>query len=141
MAELYFRENPVAIDYTDLDDIKKHSKPLTSFDDLSEALSGLQKAFDEELKSRNDIIINAFPDIDGVVELSVFHQVKRKLFSKKLKSQRFVVCATLLSELFILKTTSFEEVKEIFQNFVEHQKAPSTFGWENVKLNIDFEQL
>ncbi len=141
MAELYFRENPVAIDYTDLDDIKKHSKPLASFDDLSEALSGLQKAFDEELKSRNDIIVNAFPDIDGVVELSVFHQVKRKLFSKKLKSQRFVMCATLLSELFILKTTSFEEVRGIFQNFVEHQKAPSTFGWGNVKLNIDFEQL
>ncbi|MDR1697375.1 MAG: hypothetical protein LBR37_00420 [Erysipelotrichaceae bacterium] len=133
--KFYYGFNAITIDYSSTSDIKKYYKPLNSFTDLSERFHQLKMAFDNKLKERAELSVVILPDISGLVELQVFHRIQYRFFSREVKHQCFIVCATKYEDngetiaLYEYKTTSFNEVKTIFSELVEDHIVPKFGKW------------
>ena len=131
----YYRFKPIGIDFSDEKEIKKHNRELTSFSCISDQLGKLQSAYDNATKERADIIINVLPEISGVNELQVFHNVRYKLFSHTVKRNCFSLCVTKFDNsdqlnLYFYDTEDFNEVKQIFEDFIEKKIIPDLSKWE-----------
>jgi len=126
----YYRFRGIGIDFTDEKEIKKYNSELLSFDDLADQFRRLRAAFENKGRERADIMINVLPEVSGVAELSVFHNIKRKLFSKEIKKQCFSLCITKYNSdelgLYFYDTSDIGEVETIFEEFVKHQKLPTS---------------
>ena len=134
-TQLYYRLDDIGIDVTDEKEVKKYNERLTSFAELEKPFSLLETAYNDRIKQRADITVNAFPEIDGVAELSVYHDIKFKLFSRNVKRQRFSLCATYYgsngeSRLYSYETQDIAEVRSIFENFVTARLCPDFSAWE-----------
>ena len=132
--EFYYRLKPLGIDYSNKKDIVKYNDVLNSFNDLSEQFDALQRAFDQLEKTRADIIINVLPDISGVVEISVYHKIKFKFFSQKVKQNVFSLSIDKYDSdgklsLFSYETSSLDEVKFIFRDFIDNNNVADLDKW------------
>lgn len=132
---LYYRYDAVGIDVFDRSDIEKHGKQLESRDCLSERFAVLKNAFDDHTKERVDIIVNALPAIAGIAEIAVYHKIKFKLFSHKIKCNGFYICITYVDphdkmRLYFLETSDFYTVKRIFTEFIDDGKCPDLAAWK-----------
>lgn len=135
IPQYYYRLKPIAIDVSDVNEIKKYNRELGALSDISEQLERLKRAYDYAQKERADIIINAIPEVKGVVELSVFHLAKRRIFSKTVKQNCFSLCATKYESdgsmtLYFYDTANFDEVTAILSDYIEKQKSPAFDGWQ-----------
>lgn len=131
----YYRFEPIAIDVSSEKEIKKYNQQLVSFADLSQQLDKMRYAFQNEEKDRCDIIINVLPNTYGVVEFAVYHELKRKLFSRQVKTNRFSMCLSKFDcdgmlSLYDLATDNFFEVAKLLQDFVENGVAPDLSHWD-----------
>lgn len=138
-SKLYYRFESIGLDVTDEKEVKKYNEELTSFVVLERQFDLLKTAYDGQLKERADIMIDALPDVDGVAELAVFHNIKLKLFSRAVKWQKFSLCATYYdvadnSFLYFYDTQDFDEVKRIFEDFVTKRKIPDFSSWEKIAI-------
>lgn len=139
-AKLYYRFEPIGIDVSDEEEVKRYNEELTSFAVLERQFDLLKTAYNEQLKERADVIINALPVIDGVAELAVFHNIKFKLFSRTVKWQKFSLCVDWCDELgnwclYFYDTQDFDEVVRIFDDFVTKRKIPDFSFWEKTKIS------
>lgn len=137
-SKFYYRFKPIGIDVSDEKEVKRYNEELTSFAVFERQFDLLKTAYVEQLKERADIIINAFPCVDGVAELAVFHNIKLKLFSRTVKWQKLSLCATCYdatdnSILYFYDTQDFDEVKRIFEDFVTKRKIPDFRFWEKIE--------
>ncbi|MDE5602292.1 MAG: hypothetical protein K2J16_07340 [Clostridia bacterium] len=133
--KLYYRFKPIGIDWSDEKEIKKHNLPLTSFECLSEQLFHLDSAYKNKTKDPADIIINAVPEIWGVVELHVCHQIGFKLLSRAVKTNCFSICISKIEfneemNMYYYDTEDFSEVRQILQDFIENKKIPDLRKWK-----------
>lgn len=92
-------------------------------------------SYDNATNEHAPIILNAIPDVFGVVELSVQHFLKHKLFSKAVKRQYFGLCIDKYNldetlELYFYETEKFEEVYNIIEAFVNNQIIPDLSSWK-----------
>lgn len=135
MHKFYFRFKPIFIDNSDEKEIVKYNQVLHFFDELSPRFSELKKAYDNNEKNRADIIVNVLPDICGVTEISVYHKIKFKLFSKVSKQNVFSICIEQYAEddslsLFFYDTADFNEMKQIFSDFINEYTLPDLSKWQ-----------
>lgn len=138
-AELYYRLKAIGIDVLDEYEVKRFNEPLMSFDALEKPFSSLESAYNNRIKLRADIIVNALPEIDGVAELSVYHEIKFGLFSRSVKKQCFSLCAAHYdtdgkSRLYFYETQDMAEVRRIFENFVSERRIPDFGAWKCVLI-------
>jgi len=136
-VKYYYRFKAIIIDDFNEKDIKKHNKELNSFEDLADRFHKLRVAFDNDSSEQVNIIVNAFPALYGAVsELSVGSSVKRKLFSKEIKSKNFALMITKSSldniDVLGYETNDFEEVKQIFYDFITKQALPNLIKWKHL---------
>ncbi|MDE6105242.1 MAG: hypothetical protein K2G38_06155 [Clostridia bacterium] len=132
--KFYYRFKAIAVDFLDEKEIKKYSEELSSFSCLDGQFAKLKSAYENAEKERADIIVNAMPDISGVIELQVFHNIKYKLFSHTVKRNSFSLCVTQFDEsnhvsLYFYDTLNFNEVKQIFENFISNKTIPDLSKW------------
>lgn len=130
----YYRLEPLGIDVASEKEIKKYNQRLVSFADLSQQLDKMRYAFQNEENARCDIIVNVLPNTCGVVEFAVYHEIKRKLFSRKVKSNRFSMCLSIFDDngmlsLYDLTTVDFDEVVNLLRDFVENAATPDLSRW------------
>ena len=134
----YYRFKAMAIDFSDEKDVKKYSQELTSFSCLNDQLNKLKSAYDNATKERADIIINVLPCVAGVTELQVFHNIRFKLFSHTVKVNCFSFCATKFDDdklyLHFYDTNDFNEVKRIFEGFIEKKSIPDLNNWDSTVI-------
>lgn len=136
--KFYYRFMPLGVDYTSKKDIEKYSTELKTFDNLSNQFHKLKVAFDTASKERADIAVNVLPDIFGVTELCVYHNIKRKLFSKDIKKQCFFLCLTRyeppneIHALYEYETTNIKEVESIFSGLINNQLIPDLNNWKRI---------
>lgn len=134
--KIYYRFKPIGIDYSSERDVKKYSQKLNSFADLSEQFQKMKVAFETKSNERADITINILPDISGVTELHVYHDIKRKLFSKEIKKQCFSLCMTRYENdtdaLYEYETTNIEEVECIFYELITNLTIPDLSKFERI---------
>lgn len=133
--KFYYRFNAVFVEDFDEKSLKKYCSELKYLSELDGQFEKLQRAFVNAEKERADIIVNAYPELSGVAELSVFHQIKFKLFSKTVKKNVFTMCATSYgkdgdSTLYFYETADFEQVKRWFTDFIEKGQIPDFTHWE-----------
>lgn len=135
LHKFFYRFKPIGIDFTDEREIRKYNSELTSFNCLEDQFTKLEYAYKNATKERADIVINVIPKLSGVIEISVFHKIKYKLFSRIVKSQCYSFCITQFDDsnqlsLFFHDTENFKEVKQIFQDFIENQAIPDLKNWK-----------
>lgn len=137
--QYYYRLNSFGHDNFDESEIKKYNHELASLDDLSSQFKLLKDSYADFSKERADIKVCVLPDpaekyLNGVVEIAVYHKLKRKPFSKEIKENVFSMSITQGSptgiDLYFYDTTDFEEVKKIFVEYINTQKIPDTSKWE-----------
>lgn len=98
----------------------------------------MKTAFETASNERADIAINIFPDFHGVTELLVYHKIKRKLFSKEIKENCFVLCITKYESpndahaLYEYKTTDFNEVMCVFSELITNRILPELKRWQRI---------
>jgi hypothetical protein len=134
----YYRLEPIAIDNWDEHDIKKYNRELNSFDDLSKPFEFLKKSY--ETLTTEPMVISVCitpdqqPNLNNVIEINVFHYIKRKLFSKEIKKHCFRITLTATTpdhiDLYSYETTDFDFVKQIFYNYIVNQQTPDTSLWK-----------
>ena len=134
-SKFYCRIDASMVDYCDEKEVREHSREMASFCDLSERFSLLKRAYETANKEHTNIVINPLPPMSGVAELSVFHCVKRKIFSRKVKANFFYLSIDRYDSFgemgwYECKTESIEKVEEIFRDFIEKRKLPSLLGWK-----------
>lgn len=134
-VKMYYRFEAIGIDVTDEREVRKYNEELTSFACLERQLNMLETAYNDKLKERADIFVNALPSVSGLYELSVFHNIKFKLFSKTVKSQNFSLCATYYDEsgksyLYYCTSQDIKEVRRIFEDFVNEYRIPDFSQWD-----------
>lgn len=134
-SKLYYRFDAIGIDCFDEDDIKEHSRELISASCLNEQFDKLRAAYEQATCNRADVIINAVPEISGILEIAAYHKIAYKLFSRKVKSNCFCVCITHIDDceklrLYFLRTDDFYAVKKIFTDFIEFGKRPDLSAWK-----------
>lgn len=116
-------------------EIKKRNSTLTSFSCLEEQFNKLESAYINATKKRQNIIINVSPTISGIYELSVYHKIKRKFFSRTIKVNCYSLYICKLVDAnkicdWNYQTNDINKVKQIFRNFYEKQIAPDLTDWE-----------
>lgn len=131
----FYRFEPLGIDFSSAKEIKQYNSELTSFSCLENQLNKLKFAYDNATKERADIAIDVLPDLSGVAELQVYHKIKFKLFSHKLKLNCFSICISKYNtknelSLFFYETENFDEVKQILKDFIENKTLPELSGWK-----------
>lgn len=137
MNNTYFsyRIEPIGIDFTDQKDIQKHNYPLQSFAELAERFKTMQLAYEGAGKERADLTVNAFPPVGDATELTVFHDIRRKLFSRAVKKNGFSLCLTKYCDdklyLYFYETQDIAEVKQIFSDWIEGGKLPDLSRWKS----------
>ena len=134
-SKLYYRFKAIGIDCSDEKEIKKYNSELTSFDCLNDQFIKLKSAYENATKERADIVVNALPDLSGVSELQVYHNIKYKLFSHAVKSNCFSLCISKFNNsdqlsLFFYDTENFDEVKQIFEDFIVNNIIPDLSKWK-----------
>lgn len=138
-VKFYYRLKPIGLDVADERELKRYCEELTSFRALDQYFFLLETAYNDKLKERDDIIVNALPSVNGVAELAVFHNIRYKLFSRTVKYQKFSLCATYCddfggSRLYFYDTQDIVEVKNIFERFVIDREIPDFNTWEKVDM-------
>lgn len=133
--KFYYRFKPIGIDHSKEQEIRKYNQELVSFEELSVQFDMLKNAYDKAVKTRADIIINALPDIGGVVEISVHHKIKFKFFSRMVRQNVFSLCVDRYNEdnkliLYNYETVNIEEVKLIFREFIQAHILPDLNKWK-----------
>ena len=78
--KFYYRFDPISIDSSDENEVRKYGRELNSLDDLASQFQLLKSSFDQTKKERADII-NMLPPVSGTDELSVFHKIRFNLFA------------------------------------------------------------
>ena len=86
------------------------------------------------------MVINILPDIFGVTEISVYHKIKHKLFSKEIKKQCFTLCITRYEDkapyeelaLYDYETVDIAEVKSIFYELINNHTLPKLNNWKRI---------
>lgn len=139
-VKYYYRLNSKGIDNWDKKDVENNNQILVSFDVLLEPLELLRTSYENQNKDRAQIIVCVMPDesllLNDVIELSVYHKIKKKLFSKKIKENIYALCITKGSpngvDVCFYNTKDFDEVKQIFHDYVVNQKTPDLSIWEIV---------
>ncbi len=126
----YYRFEPVGIDLASQKDVERHSEKLVGFSDVESRLQQLKSAFQNQEKARQDLTVTMLGET--AAELSVFHKIKFKLFSKTVKTQCFSLCLTTLDCLYFYETDNFDYVQQIFKDFVEKHALPDVSQWECV---------
>ena len=137
--KLYYRFEPIGIDVADENEVKRYNEELTSFSALERQFALLETAFNDRLKERADIIINAVPSVNGVAEISVFHNIRYKLFSRTVKWHKLSLCVTYYDEsgnsrLYFYDTKDIAEVRNIFEQFINKYQVPDFSVWEKVDM-------
>ncbi len=129
---LYYRFQPVGIDLTSLGDVEKHSEKLVGFADIERRLQQLESAFRNKEKQRCDLTVTMVGKT--VAELSVYHDIKFKLFSHNVKRQYFSLCIASVEDnaIYFYETDSFDFVQAAFVNLVENHTLPDTSTWDCV---------
>ena len=101
----------------------------------------LKVAFDSASKEHAAIQVFALPDINGVIELTVIRNIKRKFFSKEIQEHNFFLTIHKNSygavELYNYATANIEEVKQIFIDFIIYQKLPELSNWVCTRIEED----
>ncbi len=132
--EFSYRFNAIGIDISDVNEVRKYNSVLSSVHCLDEQFDKLESSYKNATKERADIIINVLPDISGVAELSVYHKIDFKLFSRTVKRNCFSLCISKYNNdtlsLYFYNTDNFVEVKQIFVDFIEHKTVPDLSDWE-----------
>ena len=118
--KFYYRFKPIGIDHSKEQEIRKYNQELVSF---------------EELSVQFDMLKNALPDIGGVVEISVYHKIKFKFFSRTVRQNVFSLCVDRYNEdnkliLYNYETVDIEEVKLIFREFIQAHILPDLNKWK-----------
>lgn len=135
--EFYYRFEAIALDLSDEQEIRTDNLKLTHFSCLDEQFAKLKAAYDNMLRERADIMVNPLPEVCGLAELSVYHNIKFKLFSRKVKSQQFTLCATTYDSdgamsLYFYDTNDFYFVKQAFEKLITECKIPDFSLWEHI---------
>lgn len=129
-----YRFDSIPVDFTDQEDIYKHNSPLNNTDDLESQFNKMLFAYKNLLNERADLAVNAFPEVNGVAELSVYHALKRKLFSKAIKKHCFSLCMTRYEGdklyLYFYETQDIEKVKLFFVDWIREGKLPDLSQWQ-----------
>lgn len=126
----YYRFNSIGVDLSSVNDVEKHSQKLVSFADIEGRLQQLKYAFRNKEKARQDLFVTSVGKT--IAELSVYHNIKFKLFSKNLKKQCFSLCLDCNDgKLYFYETDDFDFVAQLFEDFVKN-KLPETSKWECV---------
>ncbi len=135
----YVRFKALGLDVNDEKEVALYSERLTSFLELDSRLSLLETAYNDKIKERVDIAVNVFPFVSGVAELTVFHSIKFKLLKKEVRYQKISLCATAFTQngdscLYFYDTQDFDEVRGIFERFVNGAVAPDFAKWKRVDI-------
>ena len=132
-ARLYFSDKPVGIDITDENEIARCSERIFGFSDISDKTARLKEAFESVSSDRADVIVRAVPDICGVAEIHAYNDLRRALFSKKIKKHALNVTLTRFeADEPILYARDFDDpdaVEKIFADFTDSGTLPDFSGW------------
>ena len=139
-VKIYYRFKAIAIDFSDINEVEKYSTLLKDYSDLKEQLALLKTSYDNEVKERADIALVAVPEISGVVEMSAFNDLRFHLFSRKVKKHCISMCITKYEDnealgMYFKEFNNFEEVENIFKEFVNNHKLPDLKTWECKIIN------
>ena len=137
--KFFYRFDPIGIDPSDEKEVRKYGRELHSLSELSERFQMLKTSYERAEKNSADIVINILPAIAGAEELSVFHEIRRKLFSRAIKKNCFSLCLTKYDDHDILwmhsyETTDFSEVERIFSDLINERVLPRLDAWEHIKI-------
>ncbi len=134
-VQFYYRLKPIAIDFTDQREVEKYNSVLLSMSCLDEQFDKLEVAYRDQTKERADIIVTVIPAIDGVMELSVYHQIRRRLFSREIKYNDFFLTIERLvgdsTYLYWYDTEDIQEVKQMFADMIENKQIPDLTKWDS----------
>ena len=130
-----YRIEPIGIDFTDQKDIRKYNRPLQSFAETAERFETMRLAHENAGKERADLTVNAYPPVGEATELTVFHDIRFKLFSRAIKKNCFSLCLTKYCgdklRLYFYETQDIAEVKQIFSDWIESGKLPDLSQWKS----------
>ncbi|MCL2591728.1 MAG: hypothetical protein FWD82_00040 [Defluviitaleaceae bacterium] len=136
----FFNDSTTMVDWSSEKDIIKSCKEFFSFDALASELYTLRVAFNNEIGNGGYMGIYTIPNIQEVSEILVGFRIKRKLFSKEVKEKFFDIHIYQYnhsidnSNLFEYKTINFEEVENIFRDFIENNKLPNLANWKRTQI-------
>ena len=107
-------------------------QPVSSSEQLQEQLDLFKHALESGQRAKGSITVVALPNVCGVAEISVVHRLRRSLFSKTLKENRFYLLLTRYvgEELQMYEKVTDTIVKKfpicmIGSAFCTHDKKPS----------------
>lgn len=133
----YYDTEAIGLNAADKRELEKYCRVLLRREDLAERLEMLRGAYEREEKERADLSVYAFPPVNDVQEVGVFHLLTRSLFSRKVKRNLFRLNVSRYSgdvlELYFRDTQRFEEVRQIFLRFLDGEPV-STEGWECTRI-------
>ncbi len=133
----YFNTEGLGLDCTDEKDVELYALPLTNFDCLTEYFYKMQTAHENGFRDKVQILtINVFPDVSGVFEFIVHHDIRRKLFSRKLKKNCFVLCVSQYENdgiaMYEYETENISEAKQLLKDFVCNYTVPNFDSWKRL---------
>lgn len=133
--QFYYRFKAKGIDCGDPEEVEKHNSVLISMYCLDEQFGRLEAAYRDATKDSADIIVDVIPAIDGVMEMSVCHQFRRKLFSREIKYNNFFLTIQWLVgdswDLYWYETEDIQEVKQLFADMIENKQIPDLTKWNS----------
>ncbi|PWM74261.1 MAG: hypothetical protein DBX59_04010 [Bacillota bacterium] len=134
-VNFYYRFEETYLDECKELGIPSGNRELCNFYDLSEQFFKLKKAFDTASKERVPIIVNMDPRISGFDELEVFHFIKYKFLSRKVKINNFLLNLSTYREdgkleFYQYQTSDFQEVYRFFENLILEEKLPDYSKWK-----------
>jgi hypothetical protein len=96
----------------------------------------MERAYEEkdDKKYSSTINLKVNPSINGVDNIGAYYNLKRGFFSKKIKTDEFLVQIHKIendgkSTNYIWCTNNFEEFKLIFYEFIVNQQTPNFNNW------------
>jgi len=139
IIKYFCRFEPVVVDNFSEKAVKQHCHELMSFESLAGHFDLLEKSYLTKDKKRADIIICVSPRfarkyLNNVIEISVYHRLSNRLFSKKATGGYYSFCMTVVTDrgvdLYDYKSKNIAEVKRIFFEYIMNQRPPKFEDWK-----------
>ena len=124
----------VGIDLSDEKHIRHRLQPVSSSEQLQEQLDLFKHALESGQRAKGSITVIALPNVCGVAEISAVHHLRRSLFSKTLKENRFYLLLTRYVgeelQMYEKVTDNAEQLKNLFSEFIDCKKVPDLHDWK-----------
>jgi len=108
-------------------------KELTDYDQFSEELGCFRKAQSNKDFSKLQPVVNVWikdNNINGITTISAFYDLKKSLFTQKIKRDEFSIVVQRIEEEghkleYWWTTEDYDELKNVFKEFIINQRTPN----------------